>query len=132
MGYVYVQAIPGVDAVRIGRSADVLKRVRCFEYRYGAIEVILEGECITWERAPERAEKRLFRLLADIELRRHNPALYANLPTYDWYLPDRRRILDAFSQLCRGHFPLLSGFTRMPLFERCTKLYPFVSTPRAA
>ena len=124
MGYVYVQAIPGVDAVRIGRSADVLKRVRCFEYRYGAIEVILEGECITWERAPERAEKRLFRLLADIELRRHNPALYANLPTYDWYLPDRRRILDAFSQLCRGHFPLLSGFTRMPLFERCTKLYP--------
>jgi len=121
---VYVEARLGTRAVRIGQTEDLLQRVRRFESRHLPIEVILYGECITWEAAPETAEAKIFRLLADIHLARHNPGLYVQLPTYDWYLPDRHRILNAFSRLCNGEFPLLRGFYRMPLFERLTKIYP--------
>ena len=93
---VYVEALPGIEAVRIGRTVDLLQRVRWFEYSYFPIEVILVGECGAWEFAPEEAEAELFTLLDEIHLRQHNLELYTKLPTYDWYLPDRRKLSKLF------------------------------------
>ena len=128
-GLVYVEAVPGIEALRIGRTIDLSQRLLSFEYRYFPVEVVLVGHCIGWGKAPEYAEARIFRLLDEIHLSRHNPLLYGQLPTYDWYLPDRNRILRAFLGLCRGEFPLFTGIERAPLFERFTKAYPAYSTP---
>ena len=120
---VYVEAVLGINAIRIGRTENLLQRVRNFEHSYFPVEVILVGECTAYEDATERAEKRLFSLLNEIHLRHHNPDLYGKLPTYDWYLPDRRKLLNAFSRLCRAEVPMLARFYKMPLFERLTRSY---------
>jgi hypothetical protein len=120
---VYVEAVPGIGAVRVGRTANLLQRVRNFEHRHLKIEVILVGECTAYRDAPERAETKLFSLLDEIHLRRHNPNLYRQLPTYDWFLPDRRKLRNAFSRLCGADMPLLTRFYPMPLFERLTRFY---------
>jgi len=128
---VYVEAVPGIAAVRIGRTIDLLQRLRWFEYSYFPIEVVLVGECNAWESAPEEAEGELFSLLDGIHLWRHNRDLYTKLPTLDWYLPDRRKILEAFFRLCRGKRPLLTRVYRMPLFDRVTKTYPLADRAEA-
>ena len=127
---VYVEAVPGIPAVRIGRTVDLLQRLRRFEYTYFPIEVVLYGECSAWEFAPVEAERELFSLLDPIHLWRHNRDLYTKLPTYDWFLPDRRKILEAFFRLCRGRLPLLTRIYRMPLFDRVTRIYPSVGQER--
>lgn len=119
---VYVEAIPGIEAIRIGRTVDLPQRLRRFEYRYFPVEVILTGECTAGEFVPEEAETELFSLLYPIHLSLHNPNLYATLPTKDWYLPDRHKILESFSRLCRGG--LLTRYYRRALFEDLTRLYP--------
>ena len=127
-GFVYVEAVPGIGAIRIGRTVDLPQRLRWFEYTHLRVEVILLGCCVAEEDA-ERAEARIFDLLDEIHLRRHDPQLYGLLPTYDWYLPDRRMILYSFLSLCRGEHPLFTHVQRAPLFERLTKLYPDYATP---
>ena len=99
------------------------------DYKYPelCVEVILLGCCVAEEDA-EWAEMRIFRLLDEVHLSRHNPLLYGQLPTYDWYLPDRNRILRAFLSLCRGKFPLFTGIEKRPLFERFTRVYPAYAT----
>ena len=126
-GWICVQGLPGLEAVRIGRTVDLPQRLRWFEWRYLPIEVILVGECSSWEYAPEAAEIQLFSLLDEIHLSRHNCVLHGALPTYDSYLPDKRKIIAAFSRLCRKGpfpFPLLTRFFRQPLFDRVTKNDP--------
>jgi hypothetical protein len=120
---VYVQGMPGIEAVRIGRTVDLLQRVSRFEYSHCPIEVILVGECTAYDTAPQSAEAKLFNLLQEIHLSRHNPDLYRRLPTYDWYLPDRRKILDAFARLCGADAPLVTRLYKWPLFEQLTKVY---------
>lgn len=133
-GCVYVMAVPGIEAVRIGRTVDLAQRVRRFAYENQnlPVEIIIVGHCNALDPEAKRAEAEIFRLLDDIHLSRHNRQLYAELPLaagYDWYLPDRRRIKDAFWSLWRGSPPLFVHVQREVTFERFTEQYPAYATP---
>ncbi|PYV47361.1 MAG: hypothetical protein DMG92_16480 [Acidobacteria bacterium] len=115
------------------------QRLRWFEYKNFPVEVILLGKGNAFDPEAKKAEAAVFHLLDDIHLRERNPQLYVDLvrlrsperlgPGYDWYLPDRRRILEAFWKLCRGSTPRFVGVQKQPAFERFTKLYPAYATP---
>src|SRR5947208_8217972 len=129
-GLVYVMAVPGIEAVRIGRTCDLPKRMRAHARKNGRIQYILLGECNALDPEGKRAEKEIFRLLGDIRLSKYNPELYMELVRagHDWYLPDRRRILKAFWSLCRGNTPRFVGVQEDPTFERFTRFYPAYAT----
>jgi hypothetical protein len=123
-GRIYVMAIEGIEAVRIGRTRDLPQRLRRFDWRYPQypVEIILTGICNARDPTGERAESDVFRLLDKIHLSRHNPDLYRRLETYDWYLPDQRKILKAFRSLTRGKSPLFCSIQPGPLFECFTRV----------
>jgi T5orf172 domain-containing protein len=122
-GCVYVEGVPGLAAVRIGRTKNLLQRLRWFEYDHFPVEVLLVGECTDCAFAPEEAETAIFRALEDLRLWRHDAQVWVNLETGDWFLPDRRRILDAFSRLCKGRHPLLARYYTWPLFDQISQIY---------
>jgi hypothetical protein len=64
----------------------------------------------------EEAESRIFRLLDEMHLSRHNLDLYRQLRTNDWYLPDRQKILNVFWSLTRGSSPLFCSCTPRAAF----------------
>lgn len=74
-GCVYVMAVRGIEAVRIGRTVDLPQRLRWFEYKNFPVEVILLGKCNVLNHDAKRAEEEIFQLLDDIHLRRRNPKL---------------------------------------------------------
>jgi len=132
-GFVYMMAVLGVEAVRIGRTIDLDQRLRWFEYRTDLrVEIVVLGHSNALDHGAKRAEADVFALLDDIHLRNHNPQTFVELVQlgagYDWYLPDRRRIRQAFWSLYRGHTPRFVRVDEKPTFERLTSLYPGYGT----
>lgn len=130
--WVYVMVVPGIEAVRIGRTIDLPQRMRSHAQKNGRIQHILLGQCNVLDTEGRRAEEKIFQLLDDIHLCKHNSQLHLELVLggtgRDWYLPDRHKIHDAFWSLWQGKIRWFADVMEDPTFERFTNVYPAYAT----